>query len=84
MKAVTWTTTTVWDDLVRQAEEEEVVLVRDGHAVALLIPFDDDDLQWYSRERAPDFLASIEKARRQVQQGNTLSHRDLKKELGIE
>ena len=84
MKTVTWTENTPWDEVLRTGEREEVVLVRDGHAVALLIPFDDDDLQWYARERDPSFLASIAAARRQVEQGRTLRHGDLKRELGID
>jgi hypothetical protein len=83
MKTVTWTDSASWGDLMRQAEQEEILVLRDGHAVALLMPFDDDDLEWYTRERDPAFLASIGKARQQVAQGDTLSHGDLKKRLGI-
>lgn len=43
--------------------------------------FDDDDLEWYARERDPEFVASIARARRQVQEGRTIGHADLKKEL---
>jgi len=84
VKMVTWTDTTSCEELMRQGEQEEVLVMRDGHAVALLMPFDDDDLQWYARERDPAFLASIAQARQQVAQGKTLSHGDLKKVLGIE
>jgi hypothetical protein len=84
MKTVAWTDHTSWDDLMRQVENEEVLLLRDGHAVALLMPFDDDDLEWYAREHDPAFLASIARARQQTAQGKTLSHGDLKKELGIQ
>ena len=84
MKTVTWTDNTAWADTVRQAEHEEVLVMRGGHAVALLMPFDDDDLEWYGRERNPQFLASIAEARRQVQEGRTISHGALKKELGLE
>ena len=84
MKTVAWTDNTPWADLMRQAEQEAVVLTRDGHAVALLSPFDDDDLEWYVREQDPAFLASIATARQQVAQGKTRRHDDLKKELGIE
>ena len=30
-----------------------------GTPFALLMPFDDDDLEWYPRERDPKFLASL-------------------------
>ena len=81
MKTISWTKQTPWEDLLRQAEQEDVLLTRNGHAVVLLMPFDDDDLEWYARERDPGFLASIAEARRQVTAGKTISHADLKKEL---
>jgi hypothetical protein len=84
MITVKWTEGTAWEDTMRQAQDEEVLVVRDGHAVAMLIPFDDDDLEWYARERDPEFLASLARARRQVQEGRTISHAELKKSLGPE
>ena len=84
MKTVALTDKTPWEDLMRQAEKEDVVLTRDGHAIALLTPFDDDDLEWYAREHDPAFLASIATARQQVAAGKTCSHGDLKKNLGLE
>ena len=84
MKTIAWTKETAWEELMRQAEQEEVLVMRDGHAVALLMPFNDDDLEWYARERDPAFLATIAEARQQVQDGKTISHGDLKKALGID
>ncbi len=69
--------------IIQAAESEDVVLMRDGHAVALVVPFDDDDLEWYARERDPAFLASIARAREQVRLGRTRSHEQLKEELGL-
>ncbi len=83
MKTVTWTDNTVWEDAIRDAESEEVLVMRGGHAVALLIPFDDDDLQWFAQERDPEFVASLAEARRQVQGGRTIPHGVLKSELGL-
>jgi hypothetical protein len=84
MKTVTWTENISLDDVLRPGEADEVLLMRDGHAVALLIPFDDDDLAWYTSEPAPAFLASIAEARRQVERGDSLGHDELKRELGID
>jgi hypothetical protein len=84
MKTVAWTDSISWEELMRQVEHEEVLLLRDGHAVALLMPFDDDDVEWYAREHDPAFLASIAAARQQVAQRKTLDHGDLKKEFGLE
>ncbi len=83
MRTIPWNRDTPWDDVLRQAEQEEVVLVRDGHAVALVVPFDDDDLEWYARERDPAFLASLARARQQVREGKTTRHADLRRELGV-
>ena len=83
MKTVTWTENASWDEVLRQAGQEDVVVMRDGHPIILMTAFDDDDLAWYTRERDPAFLESIAKARRQVEQGKTISHEDLKTDLGL-
>ncbi len=83
MRTLNWTEHTSSAEIMQAAEGEDVVLIRDGHAVALVVPFDDDDLEWYAQERDPAFLASLARAREQVQQGKTRSHEDLKRELGI-
>lgn len=84
MKKIAVTDKTPLADLMKQAEKEDVLLTRDGHAVALLTPFDDEDVEWYAREHDLAFVESIAKAREQVAQGKTRSQDDLKKELGIE
>jgi len=72
------------EKIIKQAQAGDVVLMRAGHAVALLSDFDDEDLYWYGRERDPQFLASLAKAREQVANGQTVSHEELKKQLGID
>ena len=84
MKTVTWTENASLDEVLREAGQEDVLVLRDGHPLALITPFDDDDLAWYAREHDPAFLASLAEARRQVEQRNTVSHSDLKKELGFD
>ncbi len=84
MKTVSWTANSSWDEVLRLAGKEEVLVLRDGHPVVLMTPFDDDDLAWYARERDPAFLASLAKARVQVEEGQSVSHEDLKKELGLD
>ena len=53
MKTVTWTDNTAWEEVIREAEREEVLVMRGGYAVALVIPFDGDDFQCYAEERDP-------------------------------
>ena len=84
MKTVNWTADSSWDEVIRQAGQEDVVVMRDGLPVVLMTPFDEDDLAWYVRERDPAFLESLAEARRQVEAGDTMSHDELKKELGLD
>ena len=70
--------------MLRQAGEEDVLVLRDGQPVVLMVPFDDADLAWYAREQAPAFLASLAQARRQVERGDTISHGELKKAWGLD
>ncbi len=84
MKTVTWTDNASWDEVLRQAGEEDVIVMRDGRPVVLMTPFDEDDLAWYAHERDPGFLESLAKAREQVQQGKTVSQGDLRTELGLD
>jgi antitoxin (DNA-binding transcriptional repressor) of toxin-antitoxin stability system len=70
-------------EVLSQNQDEEVVVVRNGRAVALVVPFDDQDLEWYARERDPAFIESIGRARQHVAEGRTVSHADLKKRLGL-
>ncbi len=84
MKTIEWTGNLSLDEILKPGELEEVVLLRNGHAVALITPFDDDDLEWFARERDPAFLETIAAARRQVEQGRTTGHDDLKRQLGLE
>lgn len=84
MKQIELTADVALKQLLQEAEKEDVVLTRQGHAVALVSPIDDEELTWYVRERDPEFLASIARARAQVQQGQTVGHDDLKRQLGLE
>jgi hypothetical protein len=77
MKTIPWTANPSWDEVLRDVEPEGALLVRDGHPLALILPFDEDDLTWYARERDPAFLASLTRARAQAARGETISHEDL-------
>jgi hypothetical protein len=64
MKTVSWTPNSSWDEVLRQAGDEDVLVLRDGRPVVLMTPFDADDLAWYTRERDPSFLESLATASR--------------------
>ena len=71
------------EQAIRAGESEEVVVMRDGKPVAIVVPFDEEDLVWYATERDPQFLESIARAREEVKAGRTVSHENLKKEMGL-
>jgi hypothetical protein len=43
-KTVIWTQDASWDEVLKEAGQEDVMIVRDGHPFVLMTPFDDDDL----------------------------------------
>lgn len=51
--------------------------MRDGRPVALVTRLDEDDWEWFAREREPEFIASIRRARAQIARGETLSDSEL-------
>jgi hypothetical protein len=76
MRAVKLTSTSSARELLPK-DSEEVLVLEGGHAVALVTPFDDDDAEWYARERDPQFIESIRRAREQVKRGETFSDSEL-------
>jgi antitoxin (DNA-binding transcriptional repressor) of toxin-antitoxin stability system len=70
-------------EVLPSADSEEVVIMQNGQPIALVVPFDNDDLEWYARERDPAFIASIVRARKQVAGGQAVSHDQMKRELGM-
>lgn len=55
--------------LLQAVLEEDVLLVRDGHAVVRLERFDDDDWQDWNYEHSPEAIARGEAARQQYEKG---------------
>ena len=83
MKTIELTTPAAGDQAIREGRKEEVIVTENGHPVALVIPFDDDDLEWYARERDPAFVAAIARAREQAKRGETLGVNEVKTRLGL-
>ncbi len=67
---------------ITEGQIQEVVVLRDGKPLALVVPFDDDDLEWYARERDPAFIESIARARAQAASGRAIGHDELRSQLG--
>lgn len=83
MRTVTLTETTQLADVLPTAASDGVVLMRDGHAVALVVPLDDETLV-YVRDQEPDFVAAITRGREQIARGEFVSHEQLMRELEAE
>jgi PHD/YefM family antitoxin component YafN of YafNO toxin-antitoxin module len=80
MKSITVNNDASLNELLHQSQDEDVLVLRDGRPVAVLIPIDEDEQYWYEREHDPEFIASIARAREQIAQGKGISHDDLKSE----
>lgn len=66
---------------IADGEVEDVVVFRCGTPVALITPFDADDLRWYADEHDPEFIASIARGRADIAAGRCVSHEQLLREL---
>lgn len=84
MKQIELTADLDLKQVLQQAQQDDVVLTRKGQALALISEIDDEELYWYARERDPEFLASLERGRSQVKQGQVTRHEELKRHLGID
>ena len=84
MKKIEINTPAASEQAIREGQIEEVVVLQDGRPVAHVIPFDEDDLEWYAREHDPIFIESIARAREQAAAGQTVGHQELKRQLGVE
>lgn len=55
--------------LLEAVQDDDVLLVRDGHAIIRLEKFDDDDWADWKYEHSPEAIAHGERAREQYLQG---------------
>jgi hypothetical protein len=83
MKTVTVSDERRLRDVIGKGVKRDVLVERNGRAIALIVPFDDDDRYWYARERDPAFVKSISKARKHIREGKSISHEELKVKLGL-
>jgi hypothetical protein len=65
----------------RELESGPLVLTKDGHAVAALLPIDDADLQSLALSLSPRFQAVIDKARAEYREGRSLSSDEVRRAL---
>ena len=83
MKTVESTTAGEVERAIADGPLEDVVIYRAGQPIALITPFDADDLYWYRREHDPEFIASLTRGRDQVAAGQVISQEDLIRKLGL-
>jgi hypothetical protein len=84
MKTLQWTDARSAEEALRQSQDEDVIVVRDGQPVAVVMALDEDDAYWLKREMDPAFIASIAQARKDVEEGRAISHEEMKRRLGID
>lgn len=65
-------------EYLRLAEQEEIIITRDGKPVGLLVGFEaDEDLEDYRLENDPRFLRRIAKSRESARAGNVVRLEDI-------
>jgi hypothetical protein len=84
VKSVELSTTGAIEHAIVGSPQDDVVIFRDGEPVALVTPFDADDLYWYRREHDPAFIESIALARADIAAGKVISQEDLIRKLGLD
>src|SRR5579883_337903 len=68
----------------RELEQDPLVLTEGGHAIAVLVPLEDADLESLALSLSPKFQAVIERARAEYRAGASLSEEDVRRERGIQ
>jgi hypothetical protein len=69
MKRITVNDKNAVNGISAEVGGEEVGIERNAHAIAMVVPFDDDDREWYTRERGPALIELIARARKQIENG---------------
>jgi antitoxin (DNA-binding transcriptional repressor) of toxin-antitoxin stability system len=67
----------------RNLAGEPIVVTEDGVPIAALMPIDELDLESVALGNNPRFMAILEEARAQCQQGLGLSSETVRRELGL-
>jgi antitoxin (DNA-binding transcriptional repressor) of toxin-antitoxin stability system len=62
---------------------DDVLVERDGRPVALIVPLDEEEYWWYSKEKSGAFRKSLAKAHRHAREGKVKRLSEVEKELGI-
>lgn len=83
MKTVQWTDPNSAEQVLQQAREENVLVVRNGQPIAVVMPLEDDDAEWLEQEMDPEFIRSIAQAREDAKAGRLISLAEAKKQLGL-
>lgn len=84
MKKLQWTDAGSAEQVLREAQNDDVIVIRDGQPVAVVRALDGDEAYWLERESDPAFAESLQRARKDIDEGRGISHDDLKREFGLE
>ena len=62
---------------------EPLVLTKDGHAVAAVVPADDDDVESLLLSNNPQFQAILERSQQRLESEGGLSSAEVRQRLGL-
>lgn len=71
------------DDLEQSAQEEEILLVRNGHVILRIGAFDDEDWEDWQAAYSPEAIEAGRRLRAEVAEGKVVSLDELKAKLGL-
>jgi hypothetical protein len=69
---------------VQKLGEDKLVVIQNGHPVAVLMPVTEDDLEDISLGNNPEFLAILEQSRTSLREKGGISLAQVKQRLGLE
>ncbi len=68
---------------LEEAQQEDIVVTKNGRAAAIIHAITDEDLEDYLFETDPRFIARIEALRAQYRREGGTSLREVRRELGL-
>ena len=84
MKKLQWTDAGSAEQVLRESQSDDVIVMRDGQPVAVVMAVGGDEAYWLEREADPAFIESLARAKKGIEEGRGISHEDLKRELGLD
>ncbi len=68
---------------VQKLGEGKLVVIQDGHPIAVLMPITEDELEDLSLSQNPEFLAILEQSKTSLKEQGGISLEEVKQRLGL-